>query len=165
MIQRLVLATLLAALVPMSVAAQPTSGDNGQPSRLNPDPPPVTEAQQELQGTWTATKAQRDGKTAADVVGHRLSFAGKRFRIQAKDGKPLYEGSFRVNANAKPATIDFEHEEGVLAGKTWKGIYALDGDKLKTCDNAPNLDKGRPRVFEAKAGSGHVLITFMRARP
>ena len=41
----------------------------------------------------------------------------------------------------------------------------LDGDTLAICDNAPNLDKGRPAAFEAKSGSGYVLITFKRAKP
>jgi hypothetical protein len=52
-----------------------------------------------------------------------------------------------------------------LKGKAWKGIYALDGDTLMTCDNAPNPYKGRPTAFEAKTGSGHILITFKRAKP
>ena len=123
------------------------------------------EAQKKLQGTWTATKAERDGKAADDVVGHRLSFTGNRFQIQSKDGKPLYAGTVRVDPSAKPAAIDFEHTEGALKGKAWKGIYALDGDTLAICDNAPNLDKGRPAAFEAKSGSGYVLITFKRSKP
>jgi uncharacterized protein (TIGR03067 family) len=123
------------------------------------------EGPKKLQGTWAATKAERDGKAADYVVGHRLSFTGNRFQIRSKDGKPLYQGTFRVDARARPAAIDFEHTKGALKGKVWKGIYALDGDTLTTCDNAPNLDKGRPAAFEAKAGAGHVLITFKRARP
>ena len=122
------------------------------------------EAQKNLQGTWAATKAERDGKAADDVVGHQLSFTGGRFQIRSRDGKTLYEGTFRVDAKTKPAAIDFEHSNGGLKGKSWKGIYALDGDTLTTCDNAPNLDKGRPAAFEAKTGSGHVLITFKRAK-
>lgn len=125
---------------------------------------PAEEALKKLQGTWTATKAERDGKAADDVVGHRLSFTGNRFQIQSKDGKPLYAGTIRVDPNAKPVAIDFEHTEGALKGKAWKGIHALDGDTLTTCDNAPNLDKGRPAAFEAKSGSGYVLITFNRAK-
>jgi uncharacterized protein (TIGR03067 family) len=121
-------------------------------------------AQNELQGTWTATKAERDGKAADDVVGHRLTFTGNRFQIQSKDAKPLYAGTVRVDSSAKPATIDFEHTEGALRGKAWKGIYALVGDTLTTCDNAPKLDKPRPAAFEAKSGSGYVLITFKRAK-
>ena len=120
---------------------------------------------EKLQGAWTATKAERDGKAADDVVGHRLSFTGDGFRLRSEDGKALYEGTFRVDPRAKPAAIDFEHTRGALKGKTWKGIYALDGDTLTTCDNAPDLDKGRPAAFEAKAGSGHILITFRRAKP
>jgi uncharacterized protein (TIGR03067 family) len=65
----------------------------------------------------------------------------------------------------KPAAIDFEHKEGSLKGKAWKGIYALDGDTLRICDNAPNLEKDRPATFEAKSGSGYVLITFKCAKP
>ena len=126
---------------------------------------PADEARKELQGTWTATKAERDGKAAEDVVGHRLSFTGDRFQLRSKDGKPLYEGTFRVDPSTKPAAIDFEHTGGALKGKEWKGIYALDGDTLTTCDNGPNLDKGRPAAFEAKAGSGQILITFKRAKP
>src|SRR5215813_3331865 len=87
---------------------------------------PAEEAQKKLQGTWSATKAERDGKAADDVVGHRLSFTGSRFQIRSKDGKPLYEGTFRVDLGTKPAAIDFEQTEGALKGKSWKGIYALD---------------------------------------
>ncbi|HEX2933225.1 MAG TPA: TIGR03067 domain-containing protein [Candidatus Binatia bacterium] len=123
------------------------------------------QAQKKLQGTWTATKAEREGKAADDVVGHRLSFTGNRFQIASKDGKPLFAGTIRVDSSAKPAAIDFEHTEGTLKGKPWKGIYALDGDTLRICDNAPNLDKARPAAFEAKSGSGYVLITFTRTKP
>ena len=123
------------------------------------------EARKKLLGTWIATKAEQDGKAAEGVVGHRLFLTGNRFEIQSKDGKPLYEGTFRLDPSTKPAAIDFKHTEGTLKGKAWKGIYALDGDTLTTCDNAPDLDKGRPAAFEAKRGSGYVLITFKRAKP
>ena len=114
---------------------------------------PAEAAQKNLQGAWTATKAERYGKAAGDVVGHRLSFTGNRFAIRSKDGQPLYEGTFRVYPRTKPAAIDFAHTGGALKGKAWKGIYALHGDTLTTCDNAPDLNKGRPAAFEAKGGT------------
>ena len=123
------------------------------------------EAAKRLQGSWTATMAERDGKVANDVVGHRLSVTGSRFQIQSEEGKPLYAGTVRVDPRTKPAAIDFEHTDGDLKGKTWKGIYVVDGDTLTICDNAPNLEKGRPASFEAKSGSGYVLVTFARAKP
>ena len=126
---------------------------------------PGDDAQKNLQGSWTADKAERDGKAADDVVGHRLSFTGNRFQIQSKDGKLLYAGTVRLNPGAKPAAVDFEHTEGTVKGKAWKGIYALDGDTLTVCDNAPNPAKARPAAFEAKSGSGYVLIAFKRSKP
>jgi uncharacterized protein (TIGR03067 family) len=123
------------------------------------------EAEKKLQGPWTATKAERNGKAADDVVGNRLSFSGNRFQIESEDGKLLYARTVRLDSGKKPAAIDFEHREGALTGKMWKGIYALDGGTLTICDNAPNLDKGRPTAFEAKSGSGYVLITFKPAKP
>jgi uncharacterized protein (TIGR03067 family) len=126
---------------------------------------PADDAQQKLQGSWSATKAERDGKVADDVVGHRLSFTGNRFQIQSKDGKLLYAGTVRVDPSAKPAAIDFDNTDGILKGKTWKAIYALDGDTLVTCDNGPNLDERRPTALEARSGSGYILITFKGAKP
>jgi uncharacterized protein (TIGR03067 family) len=120
-------------------------------------------AEKDLQGTWTATKAERDGRPAADVVGHRLSVSGNRFQIQSKDMNALYSGTIRVDTSVKPAAIDFEQAEGGLKGMTWKGIYALDGNSLTICDNAENLDAERPSTFDAKSGSGYILVTFDRA--
>ena len=125
----------------------------------------VKAAETTLQGTWIATKAEQDGKAADDLVGHRLSFMGNRFEIRSKDDKPLYAGTVQITPSAKPATIDFQQKKGALNGKVGKGIYAVDGDTLTTCDNAPNLKKGRPAAFEAKSGSGYVFITFKRAKP
>ncbi|MGE0036993.1 MAG: TIGR03067 domain-containing protein [Xanthobacteraceae bacterium] len=124
---------------------------------------PVDGDQQKLQGAWTATKADNDGKAAGDLVGHRLAFTGNQFQIRSKDGKPLYAGTFRLNPGAKPAAIDFDHTTGTLSGKSWKGIYALDGKMLTICDNAPNLAGARPAAFGAKCGAGYTLIAFTRA--
>jgi uncharacterized protein (TIGR03067 family) len=120
---------------------------------------------QGLQGTWTATKAERDGKAANDVVGHRLAFAGNRFRIQSKDGKLLYAGTFSVQPGAKPPAIDFVQTEGIARGASWKGIYALSGDALTIIDNAVDPNKDRPQAFATNSGSGYVLITFQRTKP
>jgi uncharacterized protein (TIGR03067 family) len=122
-------------------------------------------AQATLQGDWTATKAERDGKPANDVVGNRLSFSGTRFEIRSKDDKTLFSGTFRTNSKVKPAAIDFIHAEGSLKGDAWKGIFSLSGDTLTIIDNAPDLTKARPMAFAAKNGSGYVLVTFTRAKP
>jgi uncharacterized protein (TIGR03067 family) len=120
---------------------------------------------QDLQGDWAAVSAQQEGKPAANLVGHVLTFTGKSFRIQAKDGKLLYAGTAIVQPNATPAAIDFEITEGALKGKSWKGIFEVKGNSLTICDNAPDPGKSRPAAFETKSGSGYVLVTFQRIKP
>ena len=44
---------------------------------------PAEDAHKHLQGTWTATQAERDGNAADDVVGHRLSLTGNRFQLRS----------------------------------------------------------------------------------
>ena len=122
------------------------------------------EAPANLQGTWSAIRAVREGKAAGDVMGNQLSIAGNRFEIKAKDGKRLHAGTVRADPEARPAVIDFEHAEGALKGRVWKGIYLLDGETLTVCENAPDPRKERPAAFEAKAGSGYVLLKFERAK-
>lgn len=125
----------------------------------------AAEVRQALQGAWTATRAERDGKGAEDVIGHRLTFSGERFTIRNKDGKEVYAGAFHLRPSTKPPAIDFNHTLGALKAKQWKGIYRLDGDTLTISDNAENLKKPRPTAFEAKAGSGDIVIAFERAKP
>ena len=121
-------------------------------------------AQAALQGNWIATKVETNGAATPAVVGHRLSFSGAHFEIKSKAGKAVYAGTVKTEPNARPAAIDFAHTLGALNGKTWKGIYKLDGDTFTVCDNAADLAKDRPTAFEAKSGSGYVLLTFVRAK-
>jgi len=114
-----------------------------------------------LEGTWTAVSAERDGKPADELKGHRLTFAGDTFVIQ-RDGKMLYKGTFKADPAKKPAQIDFLQTEGDAKGKTWRGIYLLESDTLTTVDNAPDTKKPRPTQFTTKPDSGHVMLIFKR---
>ena len=115
-----------------------------------------------LDGTWTAVSAERNGKPADELTGHRLTFAGDTFVIE-RDGKTLYTGTFKTDPAKTPAQIDFVQTEEQDKGKTWRGIYALEGDTLRTNDNAPDVAKPRPTRFATAPGSGHVMLVFKRA--
>jgi uncharacterized protein (TIGR03067 family) len=125
---------------------------------------PGADAQEKggLLGTWVAVSAERNGRAAEDLKGHELTFAGDRLTIRSK-GKALYQGSYRVEPSKKPAAIDFTHTEGEAKGKTWLGIYLLEGSGLKICDNADDPGKGRPAALVTEPGSGRVLVNFTRA--
>lgn len=118
----------------------------------------------QVDGTWTAVTAERNGTPADELKGNRLTFAGDTFVIQ-RDGKTLYKGTFKADPTRTPAHIDFHHTGGELMGKTWRGVYVLEGDTLRVADNAPDMAKPRPTALTAKAGSGHVMVVFKRAAP
>ena len=115
-----------------------------------------------IQGAWAVVSAERDGKPTAEVAGHRLAFSGDAFTIQHED-HTLYRGTYLTDPGRKPAQIDFRHTGGDIKGKTWKGIYRLEGETLTICDNAPAITRPRPIRFAAKAGSGSICIVFKRA--
>jgi uncharacterized protein (TIGR03067 family) len=123
---------------------------------------PSAQPAPKLDGTWRAVAAERDGTSATDVIGHRLTFAGGKFTI-TRDGKTLYAGTYKTDPAKRPAQIDFDNTEAGAKGN-WKGIYDLDGAALKTCDNAPDTAKARPTTFAAPAGSGHIFIVFTREK-
>ena len=93
-------------------------------------------AESPLQGTWLAESAKEAGVDMPEIIGHRLSFDGDRFRI-TKDGKLLYGGTFTVDPSANPSSIMFDQNETQSLAGVWRGIYALTGDTLTICDNAP----------------------------
>jgi uncharacterized protein (TIGR03067 family) len=113
-----------------------------------------------LDGVWTAVTAERDGRSAADVVGNKLAFSADKFTI-TRDGKTLFAGTYTTDLAKHPAQIDFVNTEGNLKG-TWRGILRFDGAMLDICDNAPDMTKPRPSGFAAPAGSGYVFIAFTR---
>ena len=82
---------------------------------------PAEDTQKKLQGTWTSTKAERDGKAADDVVGHRLSRPATTSRSSPRTASPSTREPSGVDPSAKPAAIDFEHTEGALKGRRGRG--------------------------------------------
>ena len=120
--------------------------------------------EKKLQGTWTATKAERDGKAADDVVGHRLSLPATASGSSPRTASPSSREPFRWTQR-EAGRHRLRACGRSLKGKAWTGIYALDGDTLTICDNAPNLAKGRPAAFEAKRGCRVCPRHVQRAKP
>ena len=114
-----------------------------------------------LHGRWAAVRAQRDAQEAADIVGHHLHFEGDTFGIWDRDVM-IYEGTFAIDASACPPSIDFRHAGESCGGRTWRGIYCIDGDTLTICDDEGDPTKGRPTSFDTGPDSGRVLVVFKR---
>jgi uncharacterized protein (TIGR03067 family) len=115
----------------------------------------------ELEGEWTAVRAERDGHEAREIVGHVLRFEGDRFSIH-ENGVAIFEGYVEVDESAQPGAIDFIHTGAASKGTTWRGIYRVGGDTLTICDNEGDLRNSRPTSFRTDANSGLVLVGFKR---
>src|SRR5215204_2087147 len=131
----------------------------GAPSSLVPSFPSGRVALGNTAGTRNGTKSVSVGSRLAGAALLPLPLPLGVCVMAA--ARANWKGYLRLSLVSCPIA----HTDGELKGKEWKGIYALDGDTLTTCDNAPNLEKGRPAAFEAKGGSGYVLITFKREKP
>ncbi len=113
-----------------------------------------------IEGEWIAVSAQRNGKAAKEIVGHRLLFKGKNFSIRKPGGMLIYGGTFRVDGDKKPAVIVFKQTKGLQKGKTWNGIYRMTDKSLTICDNGADTSKKPPAQLRSTPGSGHVLVVF-----
>lgn len=149
-----VMALILASLIGTRVSPQATQRVIAQSYEK------ARKSLQDLQGKWST----RDGIPVAGALGNRLIFSVKRFQIR-RDGELLSEGTFVLESDVEPPTINFHHTSGALKGKTWKGIYSLDGGELKLCYNGRNLEKPRPAEFKTNRDSGYELIALSQLIP
>ena len=103
------------------------------------------DAQKTLEGTWTATKAERDGKAADDVVGHRLSFAGDRFQRQIRLCGKVSGGRERDSRRQLTSTFGRRPEgEGVERDLCFRRRHS---DHLRQCRGS---GQGPARRFRGK---------------
>jgi uncharacterized protein (TIGR03067 family) len=133
---------------------------------LAADTPPPDAARKEyarFEGTWRFASIEMEGKQlpGEDVKGSRMVLKGDRFTVES--GPVAYRGTFKVDLGKKPKQIDVTFTEGPEKGKTFRGIYTLEGDTYTVCIGPPGKD--RPAEFVSKPGSGHVLEVLKRVRP
>src|SRR5262245_4336801 len=97
-----------------------------------------------LAGTWDVVSVERDGKAlpADKAKGGTLTIKGDKYVV--KIGETTIEGVYKLDPSLKPKAIDAIRTNGDDKGKSLLGIFALDGDELKMCFNAPG-NKDRPR--------------------
>lgn len=137
---------VLAFLAANAVAQQP-------PAKPKFDDKPAST----LSGVWVVTSASQDGKAVAETEGARMTIAAKEITIHGKDGTKLHF-PYTIDPTKKPSAIDFHSPggEGWLRIGPFKGIYELDGDRLRLC--LQSNDK-RPTKFGDKDA---ILIVLKR---
>jgi uncharacterized protein (TIGR03067 family) len=112
-----------------------------------------------LQGQWTMVSGRRDGVDSVIdddkpllciVKGDKVSFQ--------RQGKVVEEVTIKLDPSKSPKVIDSTLANRQIA----PGIYRLEDDTFTLCYGHPAMS--RPSGFDAKAGSGHSLSVWKRAK-
>lgn len=114
-----------------------------------------------LQGTWRVVALVDDGRPVPQeaIQGARLIFEGNNYSIQG--GRQNFRGTFRLDPDRTPKALDGSyHELGGGDSGDARGIYELDGKRLKLCWR--HGGKERPNSFTSTEGSGARLLIAER---
>lgn len=119
--------------------------------------PPLLAAdpdQEKLQGKWTVESFDYDGAAVESMLSAVREFKDDKYTLTQKSGDVI-QGVIKLDSTKTPKLIDLEFN-----GQTAKGIYVLDGDKLRMCYRLG--DGPRPTEFASAAGSMTVLAVHKK---
>lgn len=117
-------------------------------------PHPLTGDASKLQGKWQLqlVKWAESDKTSSIYVTSKsyIVVDGDQMITQNEDGSKTIETkyNFKLDSTKKPAVYERTAIDGKNKGATSTGIYVIEGDTLKMCDQA----KGLPADFEITQG-------------
>jgi uncharacterized protein (TIGR03067 family) len=127
------------------------------------EPEAVRQELQRLRGTWVVVAAEQDGQPLDRIKGGKLILSDTSFAIHTASGVTL-KGDYRIDPSQKPRHMDLDHQEGMLRDKTWKGIYEVEGDRLRLCYVAADSAQPRPDSFTTAADSDRLLVVLERVK-
>ena len=109
---------------------------------------------QRIVGVWSGGMPGEPGTIELTITPSKIS--GRN----PKTGKSLGEGSYEIDATRK--TIDAHGIEGSFGGKTYLGLYSLDGNTLKWVSNG--RFKKRPVDIAHKPDRDQFLMVLERVK-
>ncbi len=115
---------------------------------------------EKLQGIWSVEKAEHGGKPlpATDpLYSRKFVIENDRLYVQGEKGRAETDGTFTLDAAKQPKQID-----ATTAGKVIKGIYEIDGDKLKWHLGGPHGTEARPKEFVTKDDGSFSMMVILR---
>jgi uncharacterized protein (TIGR03067 family) len=121
-----------------------------------------TKDKDSLNGTWLPQKMELGGIGFPEEVRKSIKLVVKDDKYTVTAGKGLDQGTVKINAGAKPKTMDIIGVEGPNKGKTFLAIWELDGDTLRVCYDLTGTS--RPTEFKSPEGSQLFLVTYLREK-
>jgi uncharacterized protein (TIGR03067 family) len=118
-----------------------------------------------FQGDWSLVMAVRDGREIPDDVVSRSTLVIKGDKFTFPDATTVGtgpSGTFKIDPTRSPKAIDVTPASGPDAGRTWLGIYEIDGDLYNVCLVPPG--EARPVQFVSVPGSGAAHSVWRRGK-
>ncbi|HLW68641.1 MAG TPA: TIGR03067 domain-containing protein [Gemmataceae bacterium] len=116
-----------------------------------------------LPGFWVI---QKPGETGHMPTNQYWLMESGKIKVLVSEKKVEGRMTYKADGTDFPKIIDLTPDYGAAKGKTLKGIYELDGNKLKICHVSPDAENPekaeRPKEFGAM---GTVTIIFRRMAP
>lgn len=112
-----------------------------------------------LEGTWRQVAATENGEAidhGDDVI---LEMVDSRFTV-TRNGALEIEGTFTVDSNQNPMSIDWKDRFGADSGKIFKAFCVVQQDYFEFSA----ADEGLPRPERLEATQGHTVRRFVRLR-
>ncbi len=115
--------------------------------------------QDKLQGTWAMVSVEVGGQQVGEdmLKDFQLTVQGDKYTVKRGD-ETMVVATFKVDPTKKPKEVDFTATEGEHKGKTFRGIYAFEGDTFKLCRHQ-QPDEKRPTEFKAE---GELLVVVWK---
>ena len=114
-----------------------------------------------LEGTWTLVAMEVDGKPVpeAKLVSASLTISSNKYSLTSRN--KLHEVEIKLDASKSPKEIDMTFLDGPNKDRVGKGIYELDGDKLKICRSLDPQDE-RPKDFKTEGRVNYFVMVWER---
>jgi len=112
-----------------------------------------------MQGDWMVTTMKVDGISLPPDDAQALfrSIRGNTYSV-SRYTKVIAHGTFKLDPEKSPKTIDSLPTTSAKDAKPLLGIYEFANGKLRICNAPPGKD--RPADFTARRGSGQTLIVW-----
>jgi uncharacterized protein (TIGR03067 family) len=118
-----------------------------------------------IAGTYEGWLVDQDGSQKTHQRQRISELVITADRISAKDGRGGSMGIGTYRLDPAKRTIDAVGVQGSqVTGKSYKGIYVLQGDTLKWCSSNDNPRSQRPTEFRTRPSDGQFLMILTKKK-
>jgi uncharacterized protein (TIGR03067 family) len=113
-----------------------------------------------IQGTWKPDNAELAGHRLSDSLTAKITLTLTDGAYTVTVGDSTDKGTYKIDPSTNPKSVTLTGTEGPHQGKTFTGIYDLDGDTLKICYDLTGQQT--PKDFKTEPGTKLYLVTYTR---